>query len=404
MRYKNKDMIIKIREQKENLIYLALWLILFIAPVINLYYRISSNSSLIFEWKEIFDVWKVYSIFLIAFLIHNFLIAPLLIYKDKRGLYLTFTACLICAFTIFQCTNHHIDKRHPMPGDMDKGMIARPRPPMEKGGLAPFDMNKATPDRHAPGGPNGKPGDMRGHRDMHNEPPLIFGQIDVINSIVMFLLLGMNLGVKLYFKSSKVRKEMEDLEKHSLALQLEYLKYQINPHFFMNTLNNIHALVDIDPEKAKSSIVELSKMMRYVLYEGNKNLIPLEREIPFLQNYITLMRMRYTDKVKINVDIPKNVPDKNIPPLMLISFVENAFKHGISYMKESFINVKVSVKDDRLVFSCINSKAPVATGEHGGVGLENVKKRLQLIYKDNYALHINDNDDTYEVTLDIPLS
>jgi hypothetical protein len=404
MRYKNKDMIMKLREQKENFIYLALWLILYVTPVVNLYFRASSDSSIVFMWKEILDVWKVYTIFLIAFLIHNFLIAPLLIYKDKRGLYLMFTGCLLCAFIVFQCTNHKIDRRLPMPGDMDRGMAGKPRPPMDKGGTAPFDMAKQKPNGHILRGPNGKPGDMRGHRDMHNEPPLIFGQIDVINSIVMFLLLGMNLGVKLYFKSSKVRKEMEDLEKHSLALQLEYLKYQINPHFFMNTLNNIHALVDIDPEKAKSSIVELSKMMRYVLYEGNKNLIPLEREIPFLQNYITLMRMRYTDKVKISVDIPKKVPDKNIPPLMLISFVENAFKHGVSYMKESFINVKVAIDNDRLVFTCINSKAPVATGVHGGVGLENVKKRLKLIYKDDYSMHINDNDDTYEVTLDIPLS
>ena len=121
---------------------------------------------------------------------------------------------------------------------------------------------------------------------------------------------------------------MRLLEKENLNQQLEYLKYQINPHFFMNTLNNIHALVDIDPEKAKTTIVELSKMMRYLLYEGNNSLIPLHREVEFLRNYITLMKLRYTDKVKIDTDIPVSLPDRRLPPLLLITFVENAFKHG----------------------------------------------------------------------------
>lgn len=134
----------------------------------------------------------------------------------------------------------------------------------------------------------------------------------------------MNLGVMLFFKSNKDEAELQLLEKQNLQQQLEYLKYQINPHFFMNTLNNIHALVDIDPEEAKTTIVELSKMMRYILYEGNKPIIPLQREIQFLENYITLMKLRYTNKVKITLNIEKNIPDYGVPPLMLITFVENA--------------------------------------------------------------------------------
>ena len=196
------------------------------------------------------------------------------------------------------------------------------------------------------------------------------------------------------------------LRKKSLEQQLAYLKYQINPHFFMNTLNNIHALVDIDPEKAKDTILELSKMMRYVLYEGEKQMIPLQRETDFQKTYISLMRLRYTDKVKISVQLPERVPEVGIPPLLLITFVENAFKHGISYKQESFIDVKLSLDDDRLKFTCKNSNTATKDKDdlEGGVGLANVKQRLELLYGENYTLDFDETDNTYEVLLLLPLN
>lgn len=112
----------------------------------------------------------------------------------------------------------------------------------------------------------------------------------------------------------------------------------------MNTLNNIHALVDIDPEKAKDTILELSKMMRFVLYEGDKKGVPITREFDFIRNYVTLMKLRYTDKVEVKVELPAEVPDYELPPLMLITFIENAFKHGISYQHASFIHVKAGIE------------------------------------------------------------
>lgn len=186
---------------------------------------------------------------------------------------------------------------------------------------------------------------------------------------------------------------------------MEYLKYQVNPHFFMNTLNNIHALVDIDPERAKTTIVELSKMMRHILYEGSKKLIPLTREVEFLNLYVQLMRLRYTRKVHINVDVPPQLPELKLPPLMLIIFVENAFKHGISYREESFIDIKLRVENKRLLFCCCNSKPTQVqrTNEKGGMGLQNVRQRLELLYDDDYTLDISDGEKTYEVKLDIPM-
>ena len=176
----------------------------------------------------------------------------------------------------------------------------------------------------------------------------------------------------------------------------------------MNTLNNIHALVDIDPEQAKETIVELSKMMRYVLYEGNKQRVPLGRELEFIRHYVSLMQLRYTDKVSITLDLPAEVPDRQMPPLLLITFIENAFKHGVSYQKPSFIDVKVTVDDGQLLFNCLNSKTggqpEIDNEKQGGVGLANVRKRLELLYGHRYTLHINETPDTYHVELKFPLN
>ena len=329
---------------------------------------------------------------------------------------------IVCIFQVYQCNHRpnfkdHRRFRHEMmeqrepggPMDDDRPLLPREEafgePPMEP--LEEMEANdSASLRRYDPEDyrPRRRPRfeDRRDRR--HGERvPLFMGQHDIIAIVILLLMMGMNIGIKLYFKQRGDRKRLEQLEKENLEQQLEYLKYQINPHFLMNTLNNIHALVDIDPEKSKETILELSKMMRFVLYEGNKQVVPLDREIAFLQNYIQLMKLRYTDKVKITVDVPKNLPNKEVPPLMFITFVENAFKHGVSYRQASFIDIAISIGEDKLVFDCRNSRIPKEDDKHGGVGLANVKKRLELIYGNRYALDIKDEQDTYTVKLSLPL-
>ncbi|MBO4315627.1 MAG: histidine kinase [Prevotella sp.] len=395
-------MTIRLRDFKENLTYLALWLLLFLTLVVSMVIRVSSHEYMTFDWASVFRVWKIYAIYLAIFLIHNFILAPLLIYKHKKLMYFATTIALLAVFVIFQCSQkphrpmapdfkHRIDMMEKEPhhgegparehgafkGEPDD--IFAPLPPPDDGPM--FDGKH--PDR-----PEGR-------------PPLSMGPADIVNTIMVVLLLGMNLGIKLYFKSDRDAKEMQLLEKQNLEQQLEYLKYQINPHFFMNTLNNIHALVDIDSEKAKETILELSKLMRYVLYEGAKSSVPLGREVAFLNNYVTLMKLRYTDKVKIHIDIPETIPDHSVPPMLFITFVENAFKHGVSYQEPSYINMEMRFVGERVHFACANSKHAESTQEFGGVGLANVKKRLELIYGDNYTLDIQDDEKEYTVKLDI---
>ena len=377
----------------ENAFYAVLWGILFAAPVMNLYFRTMSDASLTFNWHEVFIAWRQYTAYLVIFLIHNFILAPILIYRQRRWRYAVTTTAILAAFIVWQCNSRPKRFHQEKTGHQMERFHDRPH------GMEPFDGEPHRPDRFRDEPtPFGNKHHMRDHR-----PPAIVGQHDIVATIILILMLGMNLGVKLYFKTRKDQKKMAALEKQNLEQQLEYLKYQINPHFFMNTLNNIHALVDIDPQKAQETILKLSKMMRFILYEGSKQGVPLSREFEFIQTYLQLMRLRYTDKVRIAVTLPSEVPDATVPPLMLISFIENAFKHGISYQHESFIDIRVSIEHQQLHFQCRNSKAETPNQEKGGVGLANVKKRLNLLFDDRYTLNIQDNADTYEVELVIPL-
>jgi hypothetical protein len=388
----------------ENVLYAVLWGILFAAPVMSIYVRTAGDSTMTFDWNEVFVVWRQYGVFLLLFLIHNFLLAPLLVYRQRQWLYAATTVAMLTVFVVYQCNSrpYHLRPRDRMPHRMEQ----RAMPP--DGGEAP-NHEPPTFERRGDGprhddAPWRDDGPRRDFQKRRHIPPAIVGQHDIIATVILVLMLGMNLGVKLYFKSRRDQKKLADLEKQNLSQQLEYLKYQINPHFFMNTLNNIHALVDIDPQKAQETILELSKMMRFILYEGSKQGVPLSREFDFIRNYITLMRLRYTDHVRITVELPAEVPDATVPPLMLISFIENAFKHGISYQHDSFIDISITVDHQRLHFHCRNSKAEKSNEEKGGVGLANVKQRLNLLYDDNYTLDIEDSADVYDVTLVIPLS
>ena len=375
----------KHQSRQENMIYLVVWGMLFAAPLLSLYVRSVSDESISFDWNEVFLVWRRFAIFLFLFLIHNFLLAPLLVHKQRKLLYFSFVAAILTVFIIYQCSNRP-----------DRGQMKhRMRPPMEQRDSRAGESNDGRPFTHD---------DHPSHAHRHHLPPPIIGERDILAVMMLLLMFGANLGMKYYYRSRNDHKKLLELEKQNLEQQLEYLRYQINPHFFMNTLNNIHALVDIDPEKAQATILELSKMMRFVLYEGDKNNVTLSREFDFLRTYIHLMELRYTDKVKISVDLPSEVPDKTLPPLMLISFVENAFKHGVSYRHDSFIEVSATLSSDQLHFTCRNSKADHPNEEKGGVGLSNVKKRLDLLYDDRYTLDISDEATTYNVELTLPLS
>ena len=381
--------------RKEHTIYSAIWAMLYASPVINIYTRMAGNPRITFSWTEILHAWEYTSTWLVMFAIHNFLLLPLLLRKRKTGTYLCLSFLILLTGMFITYLNRPMHKNRyktRMEAEWKADSLAYERVAAVRLGDGRY-CSPQNPMRRKP-------------LDFQPIDPLpMLGPGELVAFFGGLLLMGMNLGVKLYFISQRDRERQKIIDQRNLEQQMEYLKYQVNPHFFMNTLNNIHALVDIDPERAKTTIVELSKMMRHILYEGSKKLIPLTREVEFLNLYVQLMRLRYTRKVHINVDVPPQLPELKLPPLMLIIFVENAFKHGISYREESFIDIKLRVENKRLLFSCCNSKPTQVqrTNEKGGMGLQNVRQRLELLYDDDYTLDISDGEKTYEVKLDIPM-
>lgn len=381
--------------RKEHTIYTAIWAMLYASPVINIYTRMAGNPRITFSWTEILHAWEYTSTWLVMFAIHNFLLLPLLLRKRKTGTYLCLSFLILLTGMFITYLNRPMHKNQyktRMEAEWKADSLAYERVAAVRLGDGRY-CSPQNPMRRKP-------------LDFQPIDPLpMLGPGELVAFFGGLLLMGMNLGVKLYFMSQRDRERQKIIDQRNLEQQMEYLKYQGNPHFFMNTLNNIHALVDIDPERAKTTIVELSKMMRHILYEGSKKLIPLTREVEFLNLYVQLMRLRYTRKVHINVDVPPQLPELKLPPLMLIIFVENAFKHGISYREESFIDIKLRVENKRLLFSCCNSKPTQVqrTNEKGGMGLQNVRQRLELLYDDDYTLDISDGEKTYEVKLDIPM-
>ncbi len=194
-----------------------------------------------------------------------------------------------------------------------------------------------------------------------------------------------------------VQTEAEHKEATNFKLQseLQHLHYQLQPHFFFNSLNNIYAMVDISPEQAKTSIHSLSKLMRYMLYETNVELVSLSKEIDFMKKYINLMKLRVSNKTTVNYSFPEQETGIKIAPLLFISLIENAFKHGVSASKESEINIRMSCTEKKVLFIIENANFPKKTEDKSGsgIGIPNIKKRLALLYpdKNNFKTLIKDN-------------
>lgn len=353
----------------ENLIYVIIWLVIIIVPVIN------SLAWEEFSWDRIIKTSPFILSLIIVFLINNYLLFPLFFRRKRYWYYLISVVALLALYSFLNpFTPEKIQKRS-----------AKDKPRMEL-------MSPPPPQNHdfRPPKPAGR-----------HKPPFV---PPVNHLAIALLVIGINIAIKLLFKTIKDENDLKELQKQHLSTELEYLRYQINPHFFMNTLNNIHSLIDVDSEKAKDAIISLSKIMRYVLYDSSEEMIPLEKEIAFLNKYIELMRMRFADNVGITVNTPSSIPPVKIPPLLFISFVENAFSHGISYRQNSFVHIDIKVAGNMLISSVENSVAKESSSiKEGGIGLENTRKRLQLLYGNKYSLEIKNDNSIYRVELKTPL-
>jgi sensor histidine kinase YesM len=224
---------------------------------------------------------------------------------------------------------------------------------------------------------------------------------DALSSgIVILLLSGF---IKLAHSLFISEKQKKILENERLNAELNFLKLQINPHFLFNTLNSIYSQAHFKSEQTEHSILKFSRIMRYVLYDSSTDKIPLSRDLEYISNYIDLQQLRLSKNITIHYDVTGPVNGLSIAPLLLITFIENAFKHGISYTAPSEIKIAIAVTGNELSLTVGNAITQSSRGSAGGVGLINARRRLDVIYPGRHMLDVIDNDHLYIVNLKIEL-
>ncbi len=219
--------------------------------------------------------------------------------------------------------------------------------------------------------------------------------------IVATALIGIGTSIKATGRWLNNEKEKNVIKKEKLSAELSYLKSQIDPHFFFNTLNNIYSLAQLKSDKAPQTILKLSELMRYNIYEADKDFVFLKDEINYIQNFIDLQRIRLAKSVDIDYYVRGNIGQKKIEPLLFLPFIENAFKHGIDYANNCSIDIEISIEEHEITLLVINSTSSrkEKISKSSGVGLNNIKKRLELLYKNSYDLNITENDKSFMVKL-----
>ncbi len=343
-------------------LYFLIWALVFLGPYLRNMHDMNDHNlgRMIGDWINLF-------MFFILFLINLYFLVPKLLFQEKKPQYVIIVIVTILLVVGIDILLHYVLM---LPKAHEIGL--RPNEPRSESLFAQGS---------------------------------IFGNF-FNNLITAILIIGTSTAIELVYKWSAEEKRRKDIEKEQLKTNLALLRHQVSPHFFMNTLNNIHSLIEINSEKAQDAVVRLSTLMRYLLYDSAQNTIELKKEIEFIHSFISLMQLRHSDEVEVTKVLPRNIPEVRIPPMLFISFLENAFKHGVSYPLKSYIYLEIQVDNTSLICTIKNSKHNVATkykGEYSGMGIDNIKESLKLLYGDKYRLNILDKENEFEVNLSIPL-
>lgn len=341
----------------ENIIYLLLLCAFLLFPIIVL----GGTGNL--RWERVLLEWVRLVPYLVFFIVHNNILTPHLLFKKKTAMYVCGVSVGMIIFLMLFPLCREIQFMI-LPDEPPRSPYA---PGMHKG----FFFIKNFPDK------------------------LLF----------MALILSFNLLLKYFFLQQKKLRQEEAKGKEMLRTELNFLKNQISPHFFMNTLNNIHALIDYDPYAAKETIISLSKLMRHILYDSQSKTVSIKKEMSFISSYVELMKLKLSDRVTVSCSIPDDLPDKSIPPLIFTSLIENAFKHGVSLKEKSYIRIVFSFPETGRIECCIiNSNHPAVYPEpHNGIGLENTRRRLDIEFPAAYRLDINETEKEFTVILNVPI-
>ncbi len=342
--------------------YGFIWVLVFLGPYLKNMHNIDPLAM-----KRMMGEWIFIFILFLVFLVNLYILVPKYLFSEKRTRYVIMLIIMIFVGIVADVILHQW--------------------------VVPVEVAN-MPDRHY---------------DFNNDAP--FKQFSLVgtifnNLITSILIIGSSTAFELFFKWINEEKMRKDIEKEQFKTNLALLRHQVSPHFFMNTLNNIHSLIEIDSEKAQDAVERLSTLMRYLLYDSAQSTIELKKEVEFIHSFISLMQLRHSDEVKVAIVIPEQIPEVKIPPMLFISLLENAFKHGVSYPLNSYIHFELQFQKTALHCIVKNSKHNITKtnyGEYSGIGLENIKESLNLLYGNNFQLEILDKEHEFKVDLTIPL-
>ena len=344
------------------LIQILVWLVLGLAI---LFYQ-PFTSDIAFPYQ----LWIKQAIILLmlaaAYYTNSLVLMPRFLLKNHTGYYLLFLILIIAAFLLI---NTYADKW-----------------------LNLHELIDAAIRRHGP--PK--------HHDEHSH-------FDIVSPIMVALVLGIGTSITAIQKWQADKQSHMILQQEKTSSELSFLKAQINPHFFFNTLNNIYALTYADAETSRKAIHQLSRMMRYLLYDTPQAHSLLSQEVTFIKDYISLMQLRLTNMVQINFEAPEHLNDLPVASMLFLPFVENAFKHGVSATEPSHIYINIKQQDKLLELSVTNTiitNQNSNVDEYGGIGLNNTRRRLHILYPGKHKLVITQLNKTneYNVHLTLDLS
>jgi two-component system, LytTR family, sensor kinase len=362
------------KEQISRIIFhLLVWIVILGLPILAAKrFQMGRNFQLTFYTLTAIDA-------LIFYVNYLFLVPILFFRKNKYRYFIAILALLFCLYFVSAFANEHVNS-----------LITRNNPEQ---------LARLPNGAHVPG--SMQPPGLRPRFFIAMPNAHLIGY--TLSSVFMVFL---SMGLRVLERQTKIEKMQGEMEKAKLNAELALLKSQISPHFFFNTLNNIYSLIGRSNEDSKDAVIKLSKMMRYVLNESGQDSTHLSDEIEFMNNYIDLMKLRMGAKTRLKVDFPAINNDLMIPHLLFISLIENAFKYGISVQEESFINISLDCVGNNIIFKCENGLSESNNGPifaSTGIGLENLKKRLGLLYPGRHDLDIGRTKNKFEVNLLIQL-
>jgi hypothetical protein len=381
----------------ESVLYFFLWLIFLVIPVITNNYNTSGGfRKILYDWLSLIP-------FIIVFLLNNYWLLKKLLFRGKNYMYVaSLLVTTIVISVTFYYLNPIIHKNDPE--IIENRILQDPQYGREemRPGLNPSMPSNTplSPGIFEPAAKDLSPANRR-------FPPEKRSFFVLINTMVISLLIaGFNTAISVTNKWSMEEQSRKEIEKEHIESKLAFLQNQVNPHFLMNTLNNIHSLIEADQHVAQDAVIKLSSMMRYLLYESGRGETTLQKEIDFLRSYLELMQIRVDKSINVTLELPEKFTNVNLPPLLFISFIENAFKHGISYREPSSMKFRLLQHADSLEFIAENTIPRFHSGNlenlPGGFGLENIKKRLDMLYGERHKLIIEKTENEFRVNLVIP--